>query len=109
MQSNAMKLISGALKTTPRTALQQYMQNLSIKCEIEKQSVTSFVAPLWKASWIRKINQNQPLRTQETPVIAHRWILRELNIPGKVEPIGDTPNLLDYTLVLINLSPRQSY
>jgi hypothetical protein len=61
-QNNALSLICGAVKKTPVTALQIYVENLPIILEIQKQAVASFIKlqASSKASWINHIKLSKP-------------------------------------------------
>ena len=67
-QNNTQRLICGAVKTTPVTALHLYTENLPVSLEIQKQAAASFIKlrASSQASWINQHTPHQTLKTQPT-------------------------------------------
>ena len=68
-QNNALRLITGGVKTTPILALQLYMGHLTITCEIKQQATVSLtkIKALAQTTWAIKTLDQQHLKTQMLP------------------------------------------
>lgn len=105
-QNNALRLISGAVRTTPTLALQVYTHNLPIQTEIQQQAAISLtkLKALPDALWTNQPQEHHHLKTHIPPMTGPTEYLEELNIPAKIEPICHTPNPMDYLSYNVNLS-----
>ena len=105
-QNNALRLISGAVKSTPVAALQEYTGNLPISVEIQKQATNSYIKmkASQRANWIKQHNSQQNLKTQTTPIDSCHNFLKYLNIPTQTENISPPINPLDFRTIQINMS-----
>jgi ribonuclease HI len=98
-QNNVLRLICGAVKTTPVTALQ-------IIVGIQKLAAAYFIklqASSW-ASWINQHTPHQTIRTQPTPVNNCQNLKNLMNIPTQIEPIIPATNPFDLMTVATKLS-----
>jgi hypothetical protein len=67
-QNNALRLITGGVKTTPILALQQYTGHLRITREIKQAAVSlTKVKALAQTTWVTKSLDQQHLKTQLLP------------------------------------------
>jgi hypothetical protein len=71
-QNNALRLITGGVKTTPILALQQYTGHLPITWEINQQATvsTTKMKALTQTTWTTRTSDQQHLKTQLTPLNA---------------------------------------
>jgi len=69
-QNNALRIICGAVETTPVTALQLHTENLPISLEIQKQAAATFIKlqASSQGSWINQHTPDQTLKTQSAPI-----------------------------------------
>ena len=71
-QNNALRLITGAVKSTPILALQLYTHNLPIQLEFKQQAAISYsklkASPSIK--WVKQITDHFSLKTQTPPLKA---------------------------------------
>jgi hypothetical protein len=97
-QNNALRLITGGVKTTPILALQLYTGHLSITCEIKQQATVSLTKPkaLAQTTWATKTLDKQHLKTQLLPFNAVYRYLKQLQIPTEVELICPTTTPTEY-------------
>jgi len=67
-QNNALRIICGAVKITPATALQLYTENLPVSLEIQKQAAATFIKlqASSRGRWINQHTSHQTLKTQPT-------------------------------------------
>jgi hypothetical protein len=67
-QNNALRLITGGVKTTPILALQQYTGHLPITWEIKQQAAvsTTKMKALTQTTWTTRTSNQQHLKTQLT-------------------------------------------
>jgi hypothetical protein len=105
-QKNALRLITGGVKTTPILALQMYTGHLPITCEIKQQAAISLtkIRALAQNTWILKSPEQQHLKTQLLPFNAVNGYLNQLQIPTEVESIYPTTAPTEYQSYHTNLS-----
>ena len=90
-QNNALRLITGGVKTTPILALQLYTGHLAITYEIKQAAVSlTKIKALAQITWATKTLDQQHLKTQLLPSNAVNSYLKQLQIPTEVEPICPT-------------------
>jgi len=105
-QNNALRLITGGVKTTPILALQMYTGHSPIAWEIKQKAAISLIKirALAQNTWILKTPDQQHLKTQLLPFNAVNGYLNQLQIPTKVEPIYPTTAPTEYQSYHTNLS-----
>jgi len=86
-QNNALRLITGGVKTTPILALQLYTGHLTITWEIKQQAAVSMkkMKALTQTTWTTKTSDQQHLKTQLPPLNTVHSHLQQLEIPTNVE------------------------
>jgi len=91
-QNNALRLITGGVKTTPILALQMYTGHLPITCEIKQQAAVSLpkIKALAQTTWATKTLDQQHIKTQMLPFNAVYIYLKRLQIPTEVQPLCPT-------------------
>jgi hypothetical protein len=97
-QNNALRLITGGVKTTPILGLQMYTGHLPITQEIKQQAAVSLtkIRALAQNTWTPKTLDQQHLKTQMLPFNAVTSYLNQLQIPTVVEPICPTTAPTEY-------------
>ena len=105
-QNNALRLITGGVKTTPILALQLYTGNLPITWEIKQQAAVSLtkMKALTQTTWTTKTLDQQHLKTQLPPLNAIYSHLEHLQTTTNVEPICLTSPPTEYQSFHTNLS-----
>ena len=103
-QNNALRLITGGIKTTPILALQLYTGSLPITWEIKQQAAVSLtkMKPLTQTTWTTKTLDQQHLKTQLPPLNAIYSHL--LQITTNAEHICPTTPPTEYQSFHTNLS-----
>jgi len=91
-QNNALRLITGGVKTTLILALQLYTGHLPITWEIKQQAAVSMtkMKALIQSTWTTKTSDQQHLKTQLPPLNAIHSHLQQSEIPTNVEHICPT-------------------
>jgi len=97
-QNNALRLITGGVKTTPILALQLYMGHLTITCEIKQQATVSLtkIKALAQTTWAIKTLDQQHLKTQMLPFNTVYGYLKRLQIPTEVQTLCPTTAPMEY-------------
>jgi len=97
-QNNALRIITGGVKTTPILAPQLHTGLLPITCEIKWQAIVSLtkIKALAQTTWATKTLDQQHLKTQKLPFNTVYSYLKQLQIPIEVEPLCPTTAPMEY-------------
>ncbi|XP_015923330.2 uncharacterized protein [Parasteatoda tepidariorum] len=104
-QNKVFRVIVGAVKTTPVTAMQLYTSNPPINIEIQRQAVGSYIKMLTshRSEWI--LNQEpRTLKTQVSPVEICQNTLQDLDANIPTESTYKIINPLEYVDIENNLT-----
>ena len=105
-QNNALRQITGGVKTTAILALQLYTGHLPITCKIKQQAAASLtkIKAFAQTTWATKTPDQQHLKTQILPFNTVNSYLNQLHIPTEAEPICPTTAPTEYQSFHTNLS-----
>ena len=105
-QNNALRLISGGVKTTPALSLQLYTGHLPITSEINQQAAISLakIKALPQAKWAKNSQDGTHLKTQTLPVNTANKYLTLLGITTEIEPFCPKIKPTEYQTINTNLS-----
>jgi len=103
-QNNALRLITGGVKTTPILALQLNTGHLPITCEMKQKAAVSLtkIRALAHTTWATKTLDQQHLETQMLPFNAVYSYIKQLQIPKKYNLYAQQPPLRNTNLSIPN-------